>query len=613
MVATAVRRAASPLRDRPLPVPIPVTNLVPGAVLSDPTFTALPGARVRYGTLGGATYQIEVPDRWNGRLVMWMHGFEELAPVAHTGPPDFRRYLIAHGFAWAASSFSSTSLIPSDAADETAALWDLFVRDVGRPRWTYVSGGSMGGWATHIAAERYGNRFDGALGLCGAVGTTPGLRISSDAFVVGAYLAGVTQAEFDASDVVTLIDERIRPALADPREHQKFENIMIALTGGPRVFDRAGFALEEETNWRRAGLLIGAKLVPPGATQFRFGPTSPVTSQAFERRAVRLPTVLPAFRDFAAGMEVTGRLAMPLLTMHTTGDGQVPINQAQILHRRVHAAGRDRVLVQRVVEDPGHCGFSTGEQEAAFRALVGWVEHSRRPKGTSLDQPDLRRLDRTFELEPRPGTAKADHRRGTRTRVSLRGQARRDGAEFNTEWIGAVVVDGGLVTACNVTLPPVHAGRFSISVFGANESLGCGRRGAEIVLWTYLDSTKLFATTAIPWPTSRSIRADVNFEKENPLGAAPANVEFSGEVYRPDGRRVRTGARVEAYIDNTRCGIASTRSGVFMGYIMSVVGPETVAGCRAGASLEFRVDGVPAVETRTNSPGQSSQLDLTVR
>ena len=581
-------------------------------MLWDPTFIALPDARARFGTLGAATYQIEVPDRWNGRLVMWMHGFEELAPVAHTGPPDFRRYLIAHGFAWAASSFSSTSLIPSAAADETAALWDLFVRDVGRPRWTYVSGFSMGGWATHIAAERYGNRFDGALGLCGAVGTTSGLRITSDAFVVGAYLAGVTQAEFDASDAATLIDERIRPTLADPRMHRKFEDMMIALTGGPRAFGRAGFELEEETNWRRMGLLIGAGLAPPGATQFRFGPTSPVTREAFERRAVRLPTNHARFRDFAAGMKVTGRLVMPLLTMHTTGDGQVPINQAQILRRRVHAAGRDRFLVQRVVEDPGHCGFSTAEDEAAFRALVDWVEHGRRPKGTSLDQPDLRQLDRTFELEPRSGMATSDDRRRARTRVSVRGRARLDGAVFDSQFIGAIVIHSGLVTACNVSIPPIRAGRFRIAVYGANESLGCGRRRAEIVLWTYLDDKQLYATTAIPWPTSRSIHADVDFETARPSGAAPAIVGFSGEVYRPDGRRVRTGARVEAYIANTRCGIASTRSGSFMGYIIDVVGPESLAGCRAGASLEFRVDGVPAIETRANSPSQASQLDLTV-
>ena len=43
------------------------------------------------------------------------------------------------------------------------------------PDRTYVIGLSMGGAAGHIAAERYADRFDGVLALCGAAGATPGL------------------------------------------------------------------------------------------------------------------------------------------------------------------------------------------------------------------------------------------------------------------------------------------------------------------------------------------------------------------------------------------------------------------------------------------------------
>ena len=50
--------------------------------LADPAFEPLPGAQAEFGTLGGAVYQIEVPDDWNGRLLLWMHGFEELEPEA---------------------------------------------------------------------------------------------------------------------------------------------------------------------------------------------------------------------------------------------------------------------------------------------------------------------------------------------------------------------------------------------------------------------------------------------------------------------------------------------------------------------------------------------------
>ena len=100
--------------------------------------------------------------------------------------------------------------------------------------------------------------------LCGAAGTTPGSRVGAEFFVAAAYVAGVTQDEFDAApSVVDLIEQRIRPALADPQQHALFENILIDLTGGPRAFDREGIHVEEETNWRRATLGVAAQLFPP--------------------------------------------------------------------------------------------------------------------------------------------------------------------------------------------------------------------------------------------------------------------------------------------------------------------------------------------------------------
>jgi hypothetical protein len=39
-----------------------------------------------------------------------------------------------------------------------------------------------------------------------------------------------------------------------------------------------------------------------------------------------------------------------------------------------------------------------------------------------------------------------------------------------------------------------------------------------------------------------------------------------------------------------------------------------IAGCTRGATLTFRIDGLPAVETAVNTPpGQNAALDLTVR
>jgi hypothetical protein len=588
-------RAASS-RERPLPPPVHVRAEPEGVRLADPAFKPLPGARAHFGRLGGAVYQIEMPARWNGRLVLFMHGFEEFGPEARVTAPDIRRFLIGRGFAWGASSFSSTSLIPGRAADETAALWDHFARRYRRPTRTYVTGKSMGGMATHIAAERYANRFDGALALCGAAGQRPAVSSGAHFFVAGAYAAGVTQAEFDAAaDVGALIDDRILPALRDPRAHERFEEIMVDLTGGPRAFDREGIHLEEETNWRRVRLLVAAGLAPNRDTTY---PTPQL-----DRAAIRLPMNDRALRSFVAGNDTTGRLRMRLLTLHSTGDGQVPIEQARILRRRVDAAGKRNLLVQRVTRDPSHCGFTTTEFEAGLRALRAWVEQGVRPR------------DGTFELSPRPGTAQANRVQGARDRVRLRGRLTLDGAPFDARWVGAVVRRAGLITPCQYTLPPVRNGRYEITVLADAEASGCGAPGAEIVLWTFANNQKLYTGAAAAWPGNRrTTNLDRSFSTSAPQGAAPLTSDFAGGVYGRDGRTFPPGTRVEAYVGDTRCGVASVRrTGNFSGYILAVVGPDSVEGCRGGARLTFRIDGRRAVDTAVHEPGRGMSLDLTLR
>ena len=598
-----------------LPPPVHVPAEPEGATLPDPAFAALPGARADFGRLGGAVFQIEMPRHWNGRLVLYMHGFQDFASELDVTPPDIRRYLIGQHYAWGASSFSSTSLIPGRAADETAALWDYFARKYRRPLRTYVTGNSMGGAASHIAAERYADRFDGALGLCGNVGNTAGLRGSGDYFAAGAYVAGVTQAAFDASTSVrTLIRDRIRPALRDPRLHRRFEDIMLDLTGGPRAFDREGSRIEEDTNWRRTELAVSAGIALNRNTIYRLGPSSGVPSETFNRAVVRLPVNEDFLRTFVAGSDVTGALRMPLLTLHSTGDGEVPINQAWLLARRVDAAGSGDLLVERVIRDASHCGFRTTEWEAGFEALVRWVEHGVKPRGTKVSVKDFRSFDRTFELAPRLGTPEAASVPGVRDRAILRGKLSLDGAPFDATFLGAIVRRNGLTTNCQRSLSPVVGGGYEIGVAADAESSGCGAPGARIVLWTFAQNQILYGRDAVLWPGSgRAATFDTSFSTSAPNGAAPLTASFVGEVFYRDGRHLPAGTLVEAFVGRTRCGVASVRrTGNFSGYTMAVVGPDSVAGCKHDAMLTFRLDGRRAVATAVNVAGSQSGLDLSL-
>jgi hypothetical protein len=90
--------------------------------------------------------------------------------------------------------------------------------------------------------------------------------------------------------------------------------------------------------------------------------------------------------------ERTGRLTVPLLTLHETGDAWAPLSLEQSYRRRTIAAGTDHLLVQRVHRAGSHCGVDGEVREQAFDDLVAWIERGVRPKGEDVLAPDLSRI-----------------------------------------------------------------------------------------------------------------------------------------------------------------------------------------------------------------------------
>ena len=90
--------------------------------------------------------------------------------------------------------------------------------------------------------------------------------------------------------------------------------------------------------------------------------------------------------------ERTGRLTVPLLTQHETGDAWVPLSLEQAYRRWTIAAGTDHLLVQRVVRAPSHCAFDGETREQAFDDLIAWIARGVRPQGEDVLARDLSRI-----------------------------------------------------------------------------------------------------------------------------------------------------------------------------------------------------------------------------
>lgn len=292
-----------------------------GFELTDPSFEALQGAQALFGELGGTVYRIEMPDDWNGRLVLWGHGFRGLDPDLTVEPPPMRKDLIENGYAWAASSYSANGFVPFEGAHETAALHDFFIQEFREPDYTYIAGGSMGGNVTLLSLELFPSRYDGALAACSATGLGE-VDFIGHYVVLGAYAAGVTQEEFDSIESIAQLGERMLLTLQfNPEARALFESLVATLTGGPRPFRHEGFEKFYLPNFLLAGefgpLLLDAfdntDFVYPGDT------SRGVSAEEVNQEVVRMagdPQVRNADPNLS---DLSGAVPIPLLMIHTTG------------------------------------------------------------------------------------------------------------------------------------------------------------------------------------------------------------------------------------------------------------------------------------------------------
>jgi hypothetical protein len=79
--------------------------------------------------------------------------------------------------------------------------------------------------------------------------------------------------------------------------------------------------------------------------------------------------------------DLSGNVAIPVLTMHGITDGRVFVEHEHAYREEFERSGTLDHLLQTYVDTaPGaHCGFSVPEFQAVFYALLGWIDSGNRP------------------------------------------------------------------------------------------------------------------------------------------------------------------------------------------------------------------------------------------
>ncbi|QQQ74853.1 hypothetical protein IOD16_27495 [Saccharothrix sp. 6-C] len=383
--------ASTPPGDQPLPgYTISNPPLPPALVGGEPS-------RVLQGVHEHAAYAVEVPPRWNGRLVMWAHGYRGASTVLTVDPPQYglRQKLLDQGFAWASSSYYANDYDVKAGVLSTRALAGHFRELVGEPRETFIAGVSMGGHVIGRSLEQFPGFYEAALPLCGVLGDQELFDFILDFTLVAQAVSGV-HAWPAPADYLTAVLPRVEAELGltgTPNERgAQFASVVADRSGGPRPGAAPAVAYWKDFLFRLAATSSGEDLAAnPGrlATNVltRYEPNAPVDVNREVQRV--LPTdvrarVTPKLIEVP---RIAGRPTAPVLSLHDLGDLFVPFSMEQLYERDVERNGRGHLLVQRAIRAVGHCEFSPTEVGTAWDDLVTWADTGRRPAGDVVDDP----------------------------------------------------------------------------------------------------------------------------------------------------------------------------------------------------------------------------------
>ncbi|WP_349826816.1 alpha/beta hydrolase family protein [Brevibacterium litoralis] len=370
------------------------------------------GSDLRTGVEGGAGYRIEVPENWNGTLVLYAHGYRGNVPRLTVDAPPNRQDLLDRGYAWAASSYSTNGYDVGTAVKDTRALQRLFDREVAKPDRTYVMGVSMGGHVTGVYAEKYHSKVDGALPFCGALGARELPAYLTSNSLVAQTLAGIDtlSQEYPATSgyyTSTLPELREHfgggtttdpdtgaTVFADLTEHgEKLRAVVEHMSGGERPL----FEMAYEKQWN--DFLIQQLRTDP---DFGFGTESVVDNTDLVYQLDRDPAlsdeevelnenvlrVAGDPKDAPGHPEVTGDLRVPTISTHDIGDLFVPFSMEQYYAQDAADHGKSDLLVSRAIRSISHCGFYPAEYTAALDDLDEWVDGGEKPDGDDILDPE---------------------------------------------------------------------------------------------------------------------------------------------------------------------------------------------------------------------------------
>ncbi len=336
-------------------------------------------AAIELGDINGAKFRIDMPANWNGGLVVYCHGYNPKPGVFDEKSNPLANVFLDQGYAVAQSGYAAGGWAIQEAAVDTESLRRYFVKKYGKPKETYITGHSMGGFLTMNLIEQNPSVYDAAMPMCGPL-APPMQFIARGAFdsrvLFDYYFPGALPGPLGIA-----ADFQNSPDLA-----KKIEALLDAEPQKSAVLKRQQGT---KSNKDLAGVLTFLtymiKEMQERAGGNPFDNRNIIYSNTDDDNAVNAgvkrytadPKAVEYLRTFYTP---TGKIARPVLAIHTSYDPLVPVSVPNTYQTLVDGAGTSNLFVQQYVKHDGHCRILPEEVKKGFSQLREWKSSGVRPK-----------------------------------------------------------------------------------------------------------------------------------------------------------------------------------------------------------------------------------------
>ena len=360
----------------------------------------------------GAFVLIAMPRDWNGHLVLHAHGGPLLgAPRAERVAEDLQRWavVVKAGYAWAGSSFRQGGVAVRSAAEDTERLRRLFVQHVAVPKRTLLHGQSWGASVAAKAAELFTRDAAG--------------RAPYDAVLLSSGVLGGGTRSYDFRLDLRVIyqalcanhprvDEPAYPLWMGLSADSTLTSAQLAARADECLGLRQSAAQRTPEQARKLKIIVDVLRIPERSVQghlnwatfhFRdialnrtanrpvFGNVGAVyrgsdDDGALNAALLRYAADAQAVREFGHDTDLTGRIPVPVLSVHAIGDPVAFVELETTFQATMQAAGRGEALVQTFTDHTEHSYLADPVYPALLEALLEWVEKGAKPEPQAIAQ-----------------------------------------------------------------------------------------------------------------------------------------------------------------------------------------------------------------------------------